>query len=543
MKKRKFKTSIIKTIILGIVLLICITAGGSAAIGYAEFSTVIEDQYRHHANMTANTVSKFINGDTLDQYLETKQKDEEYIRTENVLQTIADNADCAVIYVAKVDKEAQKRIYIYDVVGKDYPLDIFELGYEYSVGDNFLSGYESLEQGSQLKNFMYGSSGTLGAYTTTIAPIYNSDGEIAGICGVVKTMSLLKESRASFLRSVLALAIVLALVVGSNSIYTMRKRIVIPLRMIVDETERFANESQDERGNLSEKLQVSNEIGELAEAIDKMEESVVSNVRELLTVTAEKNRIGAELDIATQIQERTLPRMTESFPGREEIDVYAVMDPAKAVGGDFYDCFFIDENHFAMIIADVSGKGVPAALFMMVSKVLLKTVAMANSDPGTILENVNQKLCEDNQSDMFVTVWLGILDLRTGLIQASSAGHEYPILKEGADGFHMLKDRHGFVLGGMDGARYKTYSIQLNKGDCIFLYTDGLPEAINSEEEQFGMERMIASLNRQDNTDPENLIGKILSDAGDFVGDAEQFDDTTILCLRYNGSFDDCSKE
>ena len=230
-----------------------------------------------------------------------------------------------------------------------------------------------------------------------------------------------------------------------------------------------------------------------------------------------------------------LPHIFPPFPDRKEFDIYASMDPAKEVGGDFFDYFLIDRDHLGMIMADVSGKGVPAALLMMASKIILQSVAMLGQTPGEILTKTNEAVCSSNQAEMFVTVWAGILEIPTGKLTAANAGHEYPVLKRVDGDFEILKDKHGFVIGGMEGVRYTEYEIQLNPGDKLFLYTDGVLEATDADGELFGTERMVEALNREKDSSPEQVLQGVRRAVDAFVKDAEQFDDLTMLCLEYRG--------
>ena len=250
---------------------------------------------------------------------------------------------------------------------------------------------------------------------------------------------------------------------------------------------------------------------------------------------AEKERINSELRMANQIQAGVLPSDFPAFPDRSEFDIYASMDPAKEVGGDFYDFFLIDDDHLCMLIADVSGKGVPASLFMMVNKTILKNTALLGRTPGEILTRTNSLVCEDNKMEMFVTVWLGILEISTGRLVAANAGHEYPVLMRSGEAFTLYKDKHGFVLGGMEGIKYKEYSLTLSPGDKLFLYTDGVPEATNSEQQLFGTDRMLEALNEEKDASPEKLLKNVRAAVDGFVREAEQFDDLTMLCLEYRG--------
>lgn len=250
----------------------------------------------------------------------------------------------------------------------------------------------------------------------------------------------------------------------------------------------------------------------------------------------EHERIATELNLATNIQAHMLPCIFPPFPDRKEFDLYASMDPAKEVGGDFYDFFFIDDDHLALEIADVSGKGVPAALFMMASKSLLQTRAKMGGTPADILAFVNNQLCSNNEAGMFVTVWLGILEISTGKLIAANAGHEFPTIRRGGGAYELFRDKHGFVLGGMDGMRYRNYELTLCPGDSLYVYTDGVAEANNRDGELFGTERMLNALNVQPDAQPKKILENVRAGIDAFVQEAAQFDDITMLSLQYHGT-------
>lgn len=253
-------------------------------------------------------------------------------------------------------------------------------------------------------------------------------------------------------------------------------------------------------------------------------------------VATEFSRMDTELKLARDIQENILPNLFPPYPDRNEFGIYATMEAAKEVGGDFYDFFLIDDNHLCMVMADVSGKGVPAALFMMISKVMIKTQAMQGLSPANILRTVNEQLCENDEIEMFVTAWVGILEIDTGIITASNAGHEYPVLARKEDKtYQIYKDRHGFVLGGMATSKYREYTITLQAGDSIFLYTDGVTEATNENNDLFGMERMVDALNQPHGDTQEEVLKHVRDAINRFTGDISQFDDITMMGLQYNG--------
>ena len=251
---------------------------------------------------------------------------------------------------------------------------------------------------------------------------------------------------------------------------------------------------------------------------------------------AERERITNDLHMANQIQTSVLPHDFPPFPEKKEFELYAMMKPAREVGGDFYDFFLVDDDHLCLVIADVSGKGIPASLFMMNSKVLIKSFASGDNTPAEVLEKVNKEICENNQMEMFVTVWLGILELSTGKMVAANAGHEYPVIGHSGGEFEIIKDRHGFVVGGMEGVKYKDYELQLMPGDKLFVYTDGVPEATNAKNELFGVDRMLEALNADKHAPVEEMLRNVRKAVSEFAAGTEQFDDLTMLAMEYTGT-------
>ncbi|WP_051638559.1 PP2C family protein-serine/threonine phosphatase [Butyrivibrio sp. NC2002] len=252
----------------------------------------------------------------------------------------------------------------------------------------------------------------------------------------------------------------------------------------------------------------------------------------------EKAVADRELDLAARIQENVLPRIFPPFPERDEFDLYASMTPAREVGGDFYDFFMIDEDHLGLVIADVSGKGIPAALFMMITKALLKNQTMYSKshDPGRILTKTNEQLCENNKVELFVTTWIGILTISTGELRYANAGHEYPAVRRAGESFEIIKEKHSPPLATFEGLKFFTGSTVLNPGDMLFIYTDGVAEATNEEKEMFGIDRMLSTLNEKADEELKAIDTHLRDKISEFVGEAPQFDDITMLCLKYFGT-------
>ena len=289
------------------------------------------------------------------------------------------------------------------------------------------------------------------------------------------------------------------------------------------------------KGDLQRRAQVvtNDEIGDLATSFNNMAISLDKYIKDLTAVTAEKERIGAELDVAKHIQSSMLPCIFPPYPDRKEFEIYATMQPAKEVGGDFYDFFMVDDAHLAIVMADVSGKGVPAALFMVIGKTLIKDHTTSGTDLGDVFSEVNNMLCESNSEGLFITAFEGVLDLRTGEFRYVNAGHEPPFIAHAGGPFAVHKIRPGFVLAGMEEIRYKSGSIRLEPGDKIFQYTDGVTEATDADNKLYGMERLANILNSVSNQTPIDILPAIKKDIDLFVGNAPQFDDITMLCLEF----------
>lgn len=246
-------------------------------------------------------------------------------------------------------------------------------------------------------------------------------------------------------------------------------------------------------------------------------------------------RIDAELAFAKAVQHSALPSVFPPYPNRKEFDIFASMHTAKEVGGDFYDFYFIDKDTLGFLIADVSGKGIPAAMFMMTAKTFIKSYAETGMNVAEVFTEANEKLCEGNEAEMFVTAWMGFIDLKTGTVKYANAGHNPPLIKKGNGGFEYVKSRSGFILAGMEGVKYRMNEFKLEPGDCVYLYTDGVTEAINTEEELYGEGRLLAVLNKNAEKGVEEICRAVKKDVDVFAGEAPQFDDITMVCLKYNG--------
>jgi sigma-B regulation protein RsbU (phosphoserine phosphatase) len=316
-------------------------------------------------------------------------------------------------------------------------------------------------------------------------------------------------------------------------IVLIARSITRPLRTLSMVTQDIAT------GNLDVEvppIRSKDEVGRLAEAFDHMRRSLKQYVRDLTTATAAKERIESELKIARDIQMGILPKTFPPFPDRKEFDIFAILEPAREVGGDLYDFFFMDQKHLCFAIGDVSDKGVPAALFMAVTKTLIKTQAAHGLTPETVLTRVNEDLSQDNPSVMFVTLFLGILNIQTGELVYCNGGHNPPYLLRSGQNPEALKGTGGLALGVTGEACYRSQKIMLEKGDALFLYTDGVTEAMNGKDELFSEQALEQSLSLLGDKPIKQMIEGVMEEVREFCKGVPQTDDITIMTLRFNGN-------
>ena len=334
-------------------------------------------------------------------------------------------------------------------------------------------------------------------------------------------------------KKLVLILLAVVMILGTANAVILAKRIVKPINVMAKKVSEINGDNPN--FEMEKVYKTNDEIQVLAESFATLSQKTQEYIKEVTRVTAEKERIGAELNVATQIQADMLPRIFPPFPDRNEFDLFASMNPAKEVGGDFYDYYLIDDDHIALIMADVSGKGVPAALFMVIAKTLLKNRAQMGGTPSEILAEVNDQLCEGNEAELFVTVWMAIIEISTGKGVAANAGHEHPALRRKDGSFELIEYRHSPALAVMPGIPFRQHDFELKSGDTLFVYTDGVAEATDSKNELFGNERMLKALNREPDAEPKKMLDNVMDSIEDFVEDAPQFDDITMLCFKYFG--------
>ena len=368
---------------------------------------------------------------------------------------------------------------------------------------------------------------------TTCQPI-RSEGQVFGLLCVDIDMNAVMRDRNRFLVNSLIFVLIEITVAVVVSMLLIRHSMTRPLKLLAKATRNFAagNENIAKDDIIQLPIRSRDEIGVLYHEIWSMQGRIVDYTDQITRITAEEEHTRTEMDLAARIQASALPKNFD-LPA-EAVDLSALMAPARQVGGDFYDFFFAGPDQLCLVIADVSGKGVPASLFMMRAKTAVKDCARSSPDPAELLESVNTALCEENAANMFVTVWLGILDLKTGVMRCCNAGHEYPAIMRAGGQYELLIDKHGMILAVYDDNPMTAYEIRLNPGDRFFVYTDGVTEAMNEKHRQYGTDRMLEQLNTLKDSDQKTVLGGVLQDIRNFAGTAEQFDDITMLGLTYS---------
>ena len=538
---RKLRSSIVFKSISGIVILLLVFTVIVSVIGYLEFTDALMEQYAEGTFYTADTAALNVNADHLQSYLEGGDQ-EEYEKIRNEFERLCEAQEATFIYVICPDRTDYNHItFVISAMNNRYSYELFERGYvRETTNDEYRNIYRLLCEKESDYAYVVRDRGYIetGAHITVLISLVGSDQEVKGILCVQRQMDILTDLRQAYLKKVAIAMILIALLVIMGQTVYIHRVLLDPLQRIIREAARFSTENVKSQKKLTDHIRNRDEIGELARSIDDMEDQITGYISDIARIAAKEEKTRTELSLAARIQASMLPDVFPPFPERKEFELFASMDPAKEVGGDFYDFFLIDSDHLYLAIADVSGKGIPGALFMTISMLALSQIIREGKSPAEVLEAANNAICVNNREEMFITVWLGILEISTGKLTAANAGHEYPALRKPDGRFELFKDPHGFVVGGMEDMKYKEYELQLLPGSQLFLYTDGVPEATDSSERQFGTQRMLTALNGHCGEHPEEIIGGVYAAVDSFVGQAEQFDDMTMLCIQYNGCGD-----
>ncbi len=539
-------TGLAARLILGLALFVALVTIGSIFVGVNTYRASTHRHYNDVAYQVARSVELLFDKEELKEWsnaaieynttgngaeriAQIRESDEysKYLETFTVLRRGMDVDD---IFIGAVNGDE-----IYYILDTDPMEDRrFSLGDRSGIEDYFSDGVRTAWQtGIPYNGYMIHET-DYGSTITAVYPIVYEGGTIAFVA-VESPMRTLQSDVNSYIFTVLIIVCIISVILFVLTALILVNLLIRPIKTISHEAAYFVDNKNEISENLK-KIKNHDEIQVLAESVLKMEIGINEYISNLTKVTAEKERIGAELNVAAKIQADMLPRIFPAFPERKEFDLYASMNPAKEVGGDFYDFFMIDDDHIGLVIADVSGKGVPASLFMVIAKTLIKNRALLGGSPSEVLSYANDQLGEGNEAELFVTVWFAIIEISTGKGIAANAGHEHPALRKKDGAFELVKYRHSPAVATMPGINFKEHEFKLDPGDSLYVYTDGVTEATRSDNVLFGTDRMIASLNKDPEADPKTMLETVRDDIDEFVGDAPQFDDITMLGFKYMGS-------
>lgn len=532
MNPDRWKVRLQPKLILGLVVMAMVLLLSLTLVVTTMYRRRMEEYFSKIAFDQASVAAEIIDGDAVRRYYETGKKDAYYHEIHEYLLMVKQKVGLKYFYVVVPEEDVM--VYIWDsgVEGEEGVCDLLDEDAYYGGGHRLM--HEAFAVDADRK-ILVTRNAEYGYLASAYVAILDSAGVPVALASVDISMEIINQQLLTFVAGAVLVSCLILIISAVAYYYYVRHIVIRPAVILHDAAGKLVKDEMDDLGNFTIDIHSGDEFEDLAQAFQYMTVELSEYIKNLTEVTAEKERIGAELDVAAQIQSSMLPCIFPAFPGKKEIDIYATMNPAKEVGGDFYDFFMVDDRHLAVVMADVSGKGVPAALFMVIGKTLIKDHTQPGKPLGEVFSDVNNLLCDSNSEGLFITAFEGVLDLETGEFFYVNAGHEVPYINRAGEGYQPYKVRPGFVLAGMEDMRYKEGSLILQPGDRIFLYTDGVPEATNRENELYGNERLYRILNQNKDRTPKELLPEIKADVDLFVGEAPQFDDITMLCLEYKG--------
>ena len=528
MRQHRWRIRLKPKLILGLVLMsVVLTTILTMAIAHM-YRTRMEDYYSQVAFDQASIAAQIIDGDRISDYYTTGEKDAYYEEVREYLLMVKQIVGLKYFYVVVPEDEVM--VYIWDAgePGEEGVCDLGDSDAYYGGGDELMHAAFAADADQVI---LITNNEEYGYLASAYVAILDSSGQPAALASVDVSMDMIDEQIQDFVGLALLITCGVLLLVVVLYYFYIRRILTRPLGVLHQAAQGLVEHQMDDLGQFTLDIHTGDEIEDLADAFQYMTRELDEYIRNLAHVTSEKERIGAELHVATQIQADMLPRIFPPFPERGEFNIYATMTPAKEVGGDFYDFFLVDQDHLAVVIADVSGKGVPAALFMVIAKTLIKNHAQAGQEPAQVFETVNNQLCSNNEAGMFVTAFLGVLEISTGRFTYVNAGHNPPLAALGGQEYDWLPVRSGFVLAGMENIRYRQQEILFQPGDSLLLYTDGVTEALNPAQELYSDQRLKDFLNSGVLTGQplEEQLRLLHGDIERFAGGAEQADDITML--------------
>ncbi len=525
-KRRKLTTKAILGLIFVLAFIVVFVCIGITARYIHDF----DDSHYGTAFTLTHTASESIDGDKVLAYNENRETDEYYEQVQRFLKLLQSEGKLDRLYVFVPSEN--ERVTIWDADSDDGIALGVRQPFEGEFKDSAMRSFSGKSEEVPHINDHNGNRLVI----TAFSPICDKSGQpVALVAAEFKGESIIIKI-VEFNLATLGIVLISSIIPIIIFFNKTKKGVLQPIKRLNSAAKQMVNDLETEKA-VSPDIHTNDEIEELSDSFEQMNVELRDYIRQLRLATAEKERIGAELNMAKEIQAAQLPSDFPAFPDRKEFDIYASMTPAKEVGGDFYDFFLVDDDHLAMVIADVSGKGIPASLFMMISKILLKNRLKAGDSPSAALERVNNQLIENNiKPKQFVTVWMAVLELSTGKGTAANAGHEHPVLKRADGSYELVEYRHSPPVSLVKKMRFREHDFEMHAGDRLFVYTDGVAEAMNLDRELYGTERLLTVLNSDPNASPQQVLENVTGGINAFVGDAEQFDDITMLSFVYNGS-------
>lgn len=547
-----------KTVCMILLLALALTIT-AAAVGYDVYAGTMDAHYQMLAMNVSKTAASLVNAEEvrelvaqvmeiyrkypaptydsdeawaeyLSQYTGISEQ-ESFTTLYDTLYKIKTANNVLSLYISYMDSESMTGIYIIDA-------DKTETGCPTGTWDIiYPQNYEAMKHPENGFEAYITDTEEYGWLCSAGAAVLDDSGKAVAHVFTDISMESVMADRQAFLMRLCAILIGITTVITLALIKVVNTALVKPINSLASAASSYVEAKEEGEVSALALLDIhtGDEVENLSHALKRMERDINGYIENLTHVTAEKERIGAELSVATHIQASMLPCIFPAFPNRREFDIYATMTPAKEVGGDFYDFFLVDDDHLAVVIADVSGKGVPAALFMVIAKTLIKDHTQSGKPPEEVFTEVNRQLCEANDENLFVTAWMGVLEISTGKLVYVNAGHNPPVIGRKNGETEFLRSRPGFVLAGLDFTKYRAGRLELMPGDLLYLYTDGVTEAMNTAQELYGEERLKRTLDANVSAAPEEIFKAVKKDLDDFVADAPQFDDITMLAMRYLG--------
>lgn len=539
MKVKKIVNSINFRLIFFIIMILLFSNAVACIIGYVEINKSMKDVYFEYALNVANTANDFIDGSNIEKYIsdtEYYKNESNYLETLENLDHLCQKQEVTLLYVITFKGNNYNNFYsVFNVVIENNPYGYtpWELGFSRESTSDYIKIYQDLYEKNIENGLVVRTSNLNGKppHITALSPVLDNNGDVVAITCVQREMSGLQSLLSNFLRiNTLTMLGNLVILVCLGILYCI-KQFSNPVKKIILEAKRFAGSGTISEENISTISKIT-ELNTIWKSLRHLETDVVNNAKTLEKLTSERERIAAELNLATKIQQTMIPSVFPPFPERNDIDLFGLMSPAKEVGGDYFDFYLLDEDHLALTIGDVSGKGVPAALFMMVTKILTSNLATLINDPAKVLEELNNKISNNNQEDMFVTVWFAILEISTGKVIAANAGHEDPIIISKDRKAKVYETKHGLAIGCFPNMKYKNHEYTLEKDEMLLVYTDGVTEAINHKNEQFGIKGILEVSNNNICNSTKELVNNIKISIDSFCGETPQFDDITMLVIK-----------